>query len=141
MTDRELLEKAAKAIGWSCWQSKYGYLNVTDHNGASHVCCEDWPPFDSQTGQKKPSPTLADAIEECSWNPLIDDGDALRLAVKLNITDLCLVVGQLILAEGFQQDKYAATRRAIVRAAAEMAEKPTPKNLDLASKLPPSRLE
>jgi hypothetical protein len=50
------------------------------------------------------------------WNPLTDDGDALRLAVKLE-----LIEG---LAIDFRQgemdgpDPYAATRRAIVRAAA-----------------------
>lgn len=56
------------------------------------------------------------------WNPLTDDGDALRLAVKLrlsvhvdtNMTDVedC--------TEAHFRDPYAATRRAIVRAAAEI---------------------
>ena len=64
-----------------------------------------------------------------TWNPLTDDGDALRLAVKLE-----LIVEQLdgdcAQAMNFHKwdvcefcfykdgDPYAATRRAIVRAAA-----------------------
>lgn len=66
-----------------------------------------------------------------TWNPLADDGDALRLAVKL---DMCLGIAphavaldktSLALAPGGDEvsikhngDPYAATRRAIVRAAA-----------------------
>jgi hypothetical protein len=60
------------------------------------------------------------------WNPLTDDGDALRLAVKLKITPH--IDGNLTDAEsaaGFStephfDDPNAATRRAIVRAAAEI---------------------
>ncbi len=47
------------------------------------------------------------------WNPLTDDGDALRLAVKLRIE---VEAGWMV----FSEDPYAATRRAIVRAAAEI---------------------
>lgn len=58
------------------------------------------------------------------WNPLQSDGDALRLAVKLRITPH--IDGNMTEAEsteGFADeahlnDPYAATRRAIVRAAA-----------------------
>ena len=65
------------------------------------------------------------------WNPLEDDGDALRLAVKLEIVveyrreakaafaynyARSLEVGQ----NNHDLDPYAATRRAIVRAAAEI---------------------
>ena len=63
-------------------------------------------------------------------NPLADDGDALRLAVKLH---LCVtsftdeqMVGYVINGEGYNvhelpgTDPYAATRRAIVRAAADI---------------------
>jgi hypothetical protein len=63
------------------------------------------------------------------WNPLTDDGDALRLAVKLNLA-LSIEEGQSWAhhVEVFQgspvqhdgKDPYAATRRAIVRAAAEI---------------------
>lgn len=65
-----------------------------------------------------------------NWNPLTDDGDALRLAVKLGLRvkvekndhaevdngdDLAPMCWQAV-ANG--QDIYVATRRAIVRAAA-----------------------
>ena len=62
------------------------------------------------------------------WNPLTDDGDALRLAVKCNL-DIELQE-DCVFANGFDvqnhqlfewhKDPYAATRRAIVRAAAEI---------------------
>ena len=64
------------------------------------------------------------------WNPLTDDGDALRLAVMLGI---CPAVDQKQASamvsldavswcdlEEVGNDPYAATRRAIVRAAAEI---------------------
>jgi hypothetical protein len=67
------------------------------------------------------------------WNPLIDDGDALRLAVKLrmDLTQMTTAGGQQVLRvlgpgsidrtyEIAEDDPYAATRRAIVRAAAEV---------------------
>lgn len=63
------------------------------------------------------------------WSPLTDDGDALRLAVKLNLdVDILsdcvyangLEVQNYQLFEWHKDDKYAATRRAIVRAAAEV---------------------
>lgn len=53
------------------------------------------------------------------WNPLDDDGDALRLIVK------CLGFYYISYSsedwEYCKQDGYAATRRAIVKAAAKMA--------------------
>jgi len=65
-----------------------------------------------------------------SWTPLIDDGDALRLAVKLRLTidverDRCCVsIGDHSGRFGVQpwdsQGPEAATRRAIVRAAAQI---------------------
>ena len=66
------------------------------------------------------------------WNPLLDDGDAFRLAVQLNISmDLCLWVQTAFydvgafVAEDWSNggDAFAATRRAIVRAAAEIGRK------------------
>ncbi len=78
------------------------------------------------------------------WNPLIDDGDALRLAVKLNISvfppggsDGDFAVASIedgVLSDDgdtwIQEwvkggDKMAATRRAIVTAAAEIAKSKT----------------
>ena len=75
------------------------------------------------------------------WNPLIDDGDALRLAVKLGLKDYFGIEIQSTCTqctafepwehiqyedhnndpyEYHNNDPYAATRRAIVRAAAEI---------------------
>ena len=102
MTDRELLELAAKAAGCDGlgqWDDKWNCL--TDHEG--------W-----------------------TFDPLNDDGDALRLAVKLS---MCIAIEPqygLVYAtapgwrvgmepeEKIGNDPYAATRRAIVRAAAEI---------------------
>ncbi len=62
------------------------------------------------------------------WNPLLDDGDALRLAVKLGFVidshGMWMRVGEpysdALAHEQKGDDPYAATRRAIVRAAAEI---------------------
>ena len=67
------------------------------------------------------------------WNPLEDDGAALRLAVRLNIEFACFDDSQKVNAGVWSEDskpydcmtpyngdKQAATRRAIVRAAAEI---------------------
>lgn len=101
MTDRELLELAAKAAGI---EGKYRaqYAGDKEYGGFWHsgVC----------------------------WNPLDDDGDALRLAVKLHIDVLQRFVGGFrceALAPGgtvMREDGHsdAATRRAIVRVAAEI---------------------
>ena len=70
-------------------------------------------------------------IEFNQWNPLEDDGDALRLAVKLKIpiqfpdwTDVTRTWGSKDCLDAFDEphgtDPLAATRRAIVRAAAEI---------------------
>lgn len=98
MTDRELLELAAKAVAFV-------------------------PPNFNNKSWGKPW-----VMGVGYWNPLTDDGDALRLAVKLGIqinpgteTNRFSVThsNQQILEER-RQDPYAATRRAIVRAAAEI---------------------
>ena len=66
------------------------------------------------------------------WNPLSDDGDALRLAVALRLdvfffegfrevhSSHCMI-GESETWERYGDDPLAATRRSIVRAAAEMA--------------------
>ncbi len=88
MTDKELLEYAAKAEGTVQW--------VEDAGG----WCEMEP----------------DGVWACSpWEPLDDDGDALRLAVKLS-----LIPSYVRFIDIISDDPYAATRRAIVRAAAEI---------------------
>jgi hypothetical protein len=110
VSDRELLELAAKAAGIAdaIWSDKFDSLLLSP-------------------GRE-------------FWNPLTDDGDALRLAVKVGL-DVCIdaprdaapftkVAGYLCLPkipleivhidEPHDDDPYAATRRAIVRAAAEI---------------------
>lgn len=52
-----------------------------------------------------------------AWNPLTDDGDALRLAVKLHLWEAVRLAHREV---SDTVDIYAATRRAIVSAAAEI---------------------
>lgn len=105
MTDRELLEKAAKA-------AEYKIQIVGSGSNAYGL----WYPSTVFT------PT---------WNPLNDDGDALRLAVKLHFVIDTGAISTSVHAnngvrdlgyEFHDSDPYAATRRAIVRAAAAMSE-------------------
>ena len=92
MNDKELLELAAKAVGYVEWDwlASDGNLNVYDKKG------RQW-----------------------AWNPLTDDGDALRLAVKLDMFWENLELFDMYF-DAYDKDKTAATRRAIVRAAAEI---------------------
>lgn len=115
-TDRELLERAAKAAGHAV----------------------EWRPMVA-SGEGGEWLAMKDGNGWIEWNPLTDDGDALRLAVKLRI-DLQLfslvpeawrpqgiaraMVDRLGQARGVpveNDDPYAATRRAIVRAAAALS--------------------
>ena len=76
---------------------------------------------------------LPNSMERAGWNPLQNDGDALKLLVKLRLDvfvhDMsaevyCGVRGQLMIREdcdGTLNDRCRATRRAIVRAAAARA--------------------
>ncbi len=105
MTDKELLELAAKAIGGNA------FIDRPVPKGFPSV----WIWFD-------------DPANATHWNPLTDDGDALRLAVKLNLVvdvneDMCFTgTGRINIQEPVKKKSglYAATRRAIVRAAAEI---------------------
>ena len=115
-TDREILELAAKAAGYEVWA------------GRGHQ--EDM----FFVRMEKPDPTGKCSGRE--WNPLNDDGDALRLAVKLHLRvfpqeNCCYVEScpESLLGEpGVSElemnglEPYAATRRAIVRAAAAIGE-------------------
>lgn len=93
MTDKELLELAAKAAGYE-W---YGF------------------------GQRSNQP---------DWNPLTDDGDAFRLAMKLKIdvevheSEVWAIAADDIsnyqLLEWHKDDKCAAARKAIVRVASQI---------------------
>ncbi len=107
ITDRELLELAAKAAG-ATWID------------------DNWP-------DDLPGLMLDFGKGTTQWNPLDDDGDALRLAVKLRIDvffHASRVEGHVaggrippvraIEREDYGDDPLTATRRAIVRAAAEI---------------------
>ena len=107
-SDKDLLQMAAKAAG-------YRVARVADDGVA----------------------LLIEGIQE-SWDPLADDGDALRLAVRIGISPgrcFQVVIDSDIQRTGVRHtdrggkydslqehtaDTYAATRRAIVRAAAEI---------------------
>lgn len=109
MTDREMLELAAKAAKLPAFHDLSGKI--------------DGLLIGQQNGSMLP------------WNPLTDDGDAMRLAVKLHmLIEPCRTMGGKFIevtayASGrgdclgraaIEGDEYAATRRAIVRAAAEI---------------------
>jgi len=65
----------------------------------------------------------------CFWNPLTDDGDALRLAASLEM-DICfhsegaelMNVNPHVYTDDSDGDQMQATRRAITRAAAAIGE-------------------
>ena len=72
-------------------------------------------------------PDMAGPNTPREWNPLTDDGDAPRLAVKLKLEiwqgreeALCGDNRNPTIREPYGADPYAATRRAIVRAAASL---------------------
>ena len=92
-TDRELLMFAAKAAGFEYRRDING--EVLEYFGGG----------------------LSFAEHGDKWNPLTDDGDALRLAVKLGID---VSRAQLDYYDKHSNNQYTATRRAIVRAAAEI---------------------
>jgi hypothetical protein len=104
-TDREMLELAAKAAGIKF----HAYVDNEFFGRGINIGELDVP----------------------LWNPLDDDGDALRLVVKLGLSvevDLCDDTTRVsetdcdLLAKHmhFDRDPEAATRRAIVRAAAHI---------------------
>lgn len=109
MNDKELLENAAKAAGLEI-KTKFYEIGGW-HAWWRHVISE---------GNE----------EWIGWNPLTDDGDALRLAVQLKIlvdigVDSSEATNGDYICHGIcelhrNSDPYAATRRAIVRAAAEI---------------------
>jgi len=107
MTDREMLELAARAAGLS-----FKWRDGDPKWGPEHVGPAAW-------------------INECwqAWNPLTDDGDALRLSVRLRMDvqhfeglEMCEACKHPYQAcgEDYGCDPDAATRRAITRAAAEI---------------------
>ena len=106
MIDRELLELAARAAGIGLFDDEHG---------------ETWRVYytDPNNGLKRYT----------RWNPLTNDGDALRLAVTLHLTVCVGLSGSTTVTDAFRNplaviqhdnDPDATTRRVIVRAAAEI---------------------
>lgn len=100
MEDRELLELAAEAAGYQPWGSD----------------CEGYPIF------------VVDSMP-IGWNPLTDDGDALRLAIRLRmLVDVGLHEKSSVEVQAHGSNFLCVetgvdaevVRRAIVRAAAEI---------------------
>ena len=99
MTDRELLELAARAGGYKIRKSK-SPLHGNDILEIYHEVNGFY----------------------IMWSPLTNDGDALRLAVNIGLYDLdkLLVCMDLKYPDYQKLDNLSAVRRAIVLAAAEI---------------------
>lgn len=118
MTDRELLDLAAKAAQLPIeWRADYVSVHDFTSEQPRHIVSG-----------------FTSYVYDNEWNPLTNDGDALRLAAQLRLTiswdrfdddDYAIVTppnshqgqGQDCMVD---QSPYAATRLAIVRAAAEI---------------------
>ena len=108
MSDRELLERAAKAAGvsghWIERCPEDGYPTYTCGIGLSH-----W---------------------NILWNALTNDGDAFRLASRLEL-NVCFhaegaeISNTCIFTDAAEGDRLQASRRAIVQAAAELDSLPS----------------
>ena len=85
LTDLEITKRCAEAMGYKFFRSKHGHWTVDTPDGTHHVCCEGWPAFDKNTGQKLREPTAKDAILECNYFPLHDDAQAMALVKKFDL--------------------------------------------------------
>jgi len=109
MTDIEMLELVASSIG----------LHMKAHRVA-----EDDSFLGLIVGKKYTQ-------EKIYWNPLTDDGDAFRLAVRLGMVvgaasgakQACAGVAGIYSSTCLHHDPYTATRRAIVEAAVGIAKR------------------
>lgn len=128
MTDKELLELAAKAAGIfvtreeferdckSPWDQTWEILEYDDEEKS----ISGWQTIYSYNGELSGWGVI-------SWSPLTDDGDALRLAAKL-IIDIEWATEYIVFANGNYSDDIknhgndhtATVRSVIVRAAAEI---------------------
>lgn len=107
MTDREMLELAAKAY-WADEIDDVVSIKWIDSDG-----CIEFTHADNQDHNGLDVGVL--------WNPLTDDGDALRLAVTLSFIDdgdWPAVTNEIY--THCNGDWFAATRRAITIAAAKV---------------------
>lgn len=91
MTDRELLELAAKALGIEVW---------TDVDGNLYTCMQD--------------------LLETPWNPLDDDCDAFRLLAASPYLDTQFWVTEAWQASNTEEGRRAHLRRRIVTAVASL---------------------
>jgi hypothetical protein len=132
-SDRELLELAAKAAATFITEDQF-----------RRECKSPWDPTWEPTYNDENNTIVGwrtwygsngeiGGWEGYEWSPLTDDGDALRLAVKLvmsiEVSDheestyaYAGKVPRVYAMELWRDDKSAATRRAIVRAAAAAGE-------------------
>ena len=107
MEDKELLELAAKAYGFG------------DQDGNFIWTESEYPRGSKTNGALWNYMGWCDTAE--LWNPLTDDGDALRLAVELSFIDegdWPQITNEIY--DHCGGDWFAATRRAITRAAAQI---------------------
>ena len=117
MSDRELLEFAAKAAGIHVPTKKdYPWAYIDESGIFRDISC------------------AGDGTRMSRWNPITDDGDALRLMVRLRLEPRFIdnshsngaepsrvtLHNFAGIVENIDGDPLAATRRAIVRAAAEI---------------------
>ena len=117
MNDHELLKLAAAAAGVpGGWVEQNRTFHLAEHLRG--------PSDDARASRE----ALGLAHGRVWWDPLTDDGDALRLAVKLRL-DVCYGANYVIVHGQTQMptvnnagDPYAATRRAIVLTAASIGE-------------------
>lgn len=113
MTDRELLELAAKAAGFT------NLIHWVDENTDEDSHLYGFPCLCRDLCGKP--------YEIRAWNPLVDDSDALRLAcgqsadIFINQATVRVEIGRVIVKQEIVKgDKVTAVRRAIVRAVAEI---------------------
>ena len=123
MTDREMLELAAKAAEWQL--CGYSWIGENEDDDECEI-------LESAFVKTHPEQELA-----TKWNPLTDDGDALRLAVKLCIDVSHDAIGMksfvyartvfndeihIGLSEIFddESERHERVRRAITMAAAQI---------------------
>lgn len=118
-TDRELLELAAKAAGFGSPHKTTGKLQF----------CWTESEYPPKSGKHGALWNFVGHMETAElWNPLADDGDALRLAVALGINVFVLLAAGISECRRLPYqskhrhggDPKAATRRAITLCAAEI---------------------
>ncbi|ELC0893055.1 hypothetical protein IGA99_25325 [Pseudomonas aeruginosa] len=106
MNDRELLELAARAAGI---KARWFRVNQWRQVGGNRM----------QTGQED----VFGTHHSKPWNPITDDGDALRLAVLLNLEIHSPKSNPTVMFRTAENDVFyqdTCIRLAIVRAAAEI---------------------